>query len=147
MFSYASFIKPELAKNTWFCYIEPIMPKLKSAKKRLRQNIKRRAQNSQRKEAYKALKRQIKKALASKTTGESLDQLVSKFYKEVDKAAKIGVIHKNKASRQKSRLVTLLKRGGAALAQKRTTSKSARKTLRVKAGKVKKSKVSSHKEK
>ena len=79
------------------------MPKIRSAKKALRQNITRRKNNLKRKEAYKAAIKEIKKALTSKDT-EKAKSLISKAFQTLDKAAKLGVIKKNKSSRLKSRL-------------------------------------------
>lgn len=71
---------------------------LKSAKKALRQNVKRRARNL-------VYKRKIKDVLKKAKTAADLPQV----YKTLDKAAKVGVIKKNKASRLKSRLAKSLK--------------------------------------
>lgn len=84
------------------------MPITKSAKKALRQNIARRKRNLQKKEAYKKAVKEIKKALVAKDI-EKAKTLISKAYKALDKAAKVGVIKKNKASRLKSRLAKRLK--------------------------------------
>jgi len=75
------------------------MPITKSAKKALRQNIRRRKMNVKRKSELKAVIKQFKK------TRENLSQV----YKKLDKAAKTGLIKKNKASRLKSRLSKLVK--------------------------------------
>ena len=85
------------------------MPITKSAEKALRQNITRRKNNLKRKETYKAAIKEIKKALASKDA-EKAKSLISKAFQALDKAAKIGVIKKNKSSRLKSRLTKRLSR-------------------------------------
>ena len=83
------------------------MPITQSAKKALRQSLRRRAQNLKRKEAYKTTVKNIKKlVLASKL--EDAKKLIPQLYKALDKAAKTNVIKKNKASRLKSRLTNLL---------------------------------------
>ncbi|MBI2013443.1 MAG: 30S ribosomal protein S20 [Candidatus Colwellbacteria bacterium] len=74
------------------------MPRTKTAKKALRQNIRRRVRNLNR---IKKLKAEIK---AYKKTGD-----LAKVYSALDKAAKVNLIKKNKASRLKSRLSAQLK--------------------------------------
>lgn len=83
------------------------MPITQSAKKALRQSLRRRTQNLKRKEAYKdAVKRIRKLAAAGKT--EEAKNLIPQLYKALDKAAKTNVIAKRKASRLKSRLTKML---------------------------------------
>ncbi len=72
------------------------MPITKSAKKALRQNVRKKAVNDARKKAMRDAIKKVKKNL----TPESL----SLAYKQLDKAAKKNTIHKNRASRLKSRL-------------------------------------------
>lgn len=74
------------------------MPITKSAKKALRQNLKRRKLNLQ---YLKKMRELIKKVKEDKT-------LLPQLYKAIDKAAKRGVIKKNAASRKKSRLTKKL---------------------------------------
>ena len=82
------------------------MPIIASAKKALRQNIRRRKQNAVRKEAYKKAVRQYKDAIKAKK-GDEATALLVKVYQTLDKAAKTGAIKKNKANRLKSRLAVL----------------------------------------
>lgn len=112
------------------------MPKLKSAKKRLRQNVKRNTKNRAKKEAYKELKRQIKKTVDGKKMGASLEDLASKFYKATDKAAKSGAIHKNKAAREKSSIMAFMEKKHNATHLTKTAKKSAKAKV-AKAGKKK----------
>ncbi len=79
------------------------MPIIKSAKKALRQSIKRRERNLKRKKAIKDIDRKIRKELKKKNKEEAL-KLLSLSYAAYDKAVKTGVIKKNTASRKKSRL-------------------------------------------
>jgi len=72
------------------------MANLKSAKKKMRQDVKRRGRNSLIKKGYK----QKLKEFAKKPSKDKLKQAFSR----IDKAAKKKVIHKNKAARLKSRL-------------------------------------------
>ena len=70
------------------------MPIIKSAKKRVRSSAKKQASNLPYRAAYKAA---VKKARADKSS-----ENVILAYKALDKAAKKGVIHRNKAARLKS---------------------------------------------
>lgn len=85
------------------------MPITKSAKKALRQNIKKRERNLIKKENYKKTIKEYKKLIVNKKIEEAKQKL-NLVYKSLDKAAKTNVIHKNKASRLKSRLSLLLKK-------------------------------------
>lgn len=84
------------------------MPITQSAKKVLRQNIRRRARNLAKSEAYKSAVKMYKKLISVKKLDEAKTAL-AKVYKALDKAAKTSVIKKGKASRLKSRLSKLLK--------------------------------------
>ena len=84
------------------------MPITTSAKKALRQNIKRRSKNLRKKDAYKTAINEYKKLIPLKNTDEAKQKL-SLVFKSLDKAAKTNVITKNKASRLKSRLARRLK--------------------------------------
>ena len=103
------------------------MPNIKSAEKWVRQTEKRTAQNKDRKTRLKTI---FKKAVATRdaafaTTVES----------ELDKAAKTGVIHKNKAARKKSRLAKALVRAAAAPAPKAKSGGKAKTTKKASAKK------------
>ena len=69
------------------------MPHLKSAAKRLRQSRKRAAEN-------KKIKEQIKKLIKTAKSKKDLPTL----YKAIDKAAKRGIFHQNKAARMRRAL-------------------------------------------
>ena len=84
------------------------MPIIKSAKKALRQNIKHRKINLKRKAELKAVIKQYKKLITAGQKEEAKKYL-SQVYKKLDKAAKVELIKKNRASRLKSRLSKLLK--------------------------------------
>lgn len=75
----------------------------KSAKKALRQNLKRRVRNSQKKEKLKKLLKEVRGLISQKKTDEA-KKLLPKVYKFLDKAAKTGIVKKNTASRKKSRI-------------------------------------------
>lgn len=85
------------------------MPKIRSAKKALRQNIRRRVFNLRRKREMKTVVRSFEKALALKNKEAAVSAL-SAVYKKTDKLAKVGFIKKNKANRIKSRLSKKLSR-------------------------------------
>jgi small subunit ribosomal protein S20 len=79
----------------------------KSAKKALRQSIRRRAKNLAYKDKIKILLKEARSLVSQKKIKEA-KALLSKIYKALDKAAKNGVIKKNTASRKKSRISKLI---------------------------------------
>ena len=84
-----------------------------SAKKRVRQTLKRNARNRSRKEILKQELKGFSAALASNDAGKSAVQL-TKVVQRLDRIASKGVIHKNTAARKRSRLtkrLNLLKAG------------------------------------
>jgi len=85
------------------------MPIIKSAKKALRQSKRRKIRNVQRKEKIKSLFKEVK-SLVSQKKIEGAKKLLPKVYELLDKAAKIGLIKKNTASRKKSRMARLISR-------------------------------------
>lgn len=82
------------------------MPLIKSAKKKLRQDKKRTAQNKKYETAFLKLINKVKKQKPGSKSGD----LLKKVYSALDKATKKRVIHKNKANRLKSRVSKLLKK-------------------------------------
>ena len=78
-----------------------------SAKKRLRQNIKQRARNRWRKGQVKQAIRAFDESLSEGNTGEATERL-KLVYKQLDRVAAKGTIHKNAAARRKSRLAKRL---------------------------------------
>ena len=85
------------------------MPITKSAKKALRQSKRRKIRNVQRKDKIKSLFKEVKSLVAQKKI-EGAKKLLPKVYELLDKAAKIGLIKKNTASRKKSRMARLISR-------------------------------------
>jgi small subunit ribosomal protein S20 len=79
----------------------------KSAKKALRQSLRRRARNLIYKNKIKNLLKEAK-VLVSQNKKEGARALLPQIYKILDKAAKAGVIKKNNAARKKSRITKLL---------------------------------------
>lgn len=84
------------------------MPITKSAIKKARQDVKAREHNRDIRDAYKKASKEVRKAVLGGNIKEATE-LLKKAYSEIDKAAKRNVIHKNNASRRKSRLSSLLK--------------------------------------
>jgi len=78
-----------------------------SAKKRIRQNTKRRSRNRWRKRQVKDAVREFDEALRTGDKEKAAEQL-SVVYKKLDKVAAKGTIHKNAAARHKSRLARRL---------------------------------------
>jgi small subunit ribosomal protein S20 len=78
------------------------IPKIRSAKKQLRQSVKRRGLNRARKAAVKRVAKDIRVNLAAGDKGAA-SALLPRLAKAADKAAQRHSIHKNKASRIKSR--------------------------------------------
>ncbi|RMG39945.1 MAG: 30S ribosomal protein S20 [Planctomycetota bacterium] len=91
------------------------MPNKKSAKKALRQNIKRRARNRSQRSALRTFIKKFRRAVATGDleTARSLFPFVTK---KLDQAAAKHLIHKNAAARTKSRLAKLLNKAGSAAA-------------------------------
>lgn len=79
------------------------MPITKSAKKALRVSLRRKGINLKWKNQIKELLKKSRKAIAKKD--KKAAELVAQTAKVLDKAAKKNIIHKNKASRLKSRLM------------------------------------------
>ena len=79
----------------------------KSAKKALRQSLRRKAGNLVYKDKIKNLLKEARNLVSQKKVKEA-KALLSNIYKALDKAAKKGVIKKNTASRKKSRISKLI---------------------------------------
>ncbi len=84
-----------------------------SAKKRVRQNIKRRALNRWRKTGYREQIKAYEETLLHGTVETASEELQA-IYRSLDKVAAKGAIHKNTASRYKSRLSAKLNQKKAA---------------------------------
>jgi small subunit ribosomal protein S20 len=78
-----------------------------SAKKRIRQDAKRRAHNRWRKGQVRDVVRDFDEALVAGDLDKAQEQL-KVVYKTLDKVASQGILHKNAASRKKSRLTVRL---------------------------------------
>ncbi len=82
-------------------------PITESAKKALRQSLKRKKINLDYKKKIKNLLKKMKVLVSDKKIKEAED-LVPQIYKALDKAAKTGVIKKNTASRKKAEIVKFI---------------------------------------
>jgi small subunit ribosomal protein S20 len=78
-----------------------------SAKKAIRQNKKRRTYNLVYINKMKSLIKDMKALVVAKKTKEA-QEMLPKVYQILDKAAKVGIIKKNNASRRKSRLTKMI---------------------------------------
>lgn len=83
------------------------MPNIKSAKKQMRQNVKRRMRNRMVRNKARTF---VKKATDALAAGEVTPaaEAIREAMSQLDKAAQKGVIHRNNADRRKSRLAKKL---------------------------------------
>ena len=79
------------------------MPNIKSAKKKMRQDVSRTERNDTHRERIDGVLRNATKGVKTKK-----EDFVKKAYATIDKAAKKSVIHKNKAARLKKRVSRLV---------------------------------------
>lgn len=81
------------------------MPNIRSAKKKMRQDVKRTKKNDVYMSKVKKMMKNISKSKEKVTAAT-----VKKAYSTIDKAAKSKVLHKNKAARLKSKVSRLIKK-------------------------------------
>jgi small subunit ribosomal protein S20 len=86
------------------------MPNNASARKRMRQEAKRRLHN---RSVKSLVKTQVTKARGAISSGQEAEEAVRAAVSELDRAAKKGVIHRNNAARRKSRLMKQLNASNA----------------------------------
>ena len=98
------------------------MPIIASAKKRVRTTRKATVRNSKTKRNLKSALRLFAKSPSSKS--------VSTVQSQLDKAAKKGVLHKNKVARLKSRAATKAKANGVKLGKTTKRAASAKTTAK-----------------
>ena len=79
------------------------MPNHKSAKKRVRQNEKRRAVNRSNRSGLRTQIKKLRSALSGSDQAQSTE-LLNPTVSAIDKAVNKGLLHKNTAARYKSRL-------------------------------------------
>ncbi len=84
------------------------MPNTKSAKKHLKQSIKRRARNRSVKSELRHEMKEVRTAIGAGKVEEATKEAVVAQTK-LDRAATQGIIHRNKAARLKSRMAKALK--------------------------------------
>jgi small subunit ribosomal protein S20 len=82
------------------------MPKIKSAKKAMRQARARTARNRAQRSSLRTALKHVRAA----ATADAADAAYALAARVLDRAARKGLIHKNVAARQKSRLAALVKR-------------------------------------
>lgn len=80
----------------------------KSTLKRQRTSERSRIKNKARKNEIATAEKSFRKAIATNDKSNTQDSLV-KICSLLDKSAKVGIIHKNKASRKKAQLMALAK--------------------------------------
>ena len=78
------------------------MPNTKSAKKRMRQDEKRKLNNRMKASAMKTAIRRVQTLASEGGDAAALQAAVTQAYKRIDKAAKTNVIHANTANRRKA---------------------------------------------
>ncbi|MCA9035746.1 MAG: 30S ribosomal protein S20 [Planctomycetaceae bacterium] len=86
------------------------MPNSKSAEKSLRQSLVRRDRNRTQRSALRTRLKNFRSFLAGSPSQEDADKQFSLVVKALDQAAAKDLIHKNTASRTKSRLAALKKK-------------------------------------
>lgn len=96
-------------KIKYYLLVFPYMAITKSAKKAIRQNKARRAHNVIYTNKIKKLVKEVKAFVAQKKNKEA-SELLPKVYQILDKAAKVGIIKKNHASRHKSRIAKMIEK-------------------------------------
>jgi small subunit ribosomal protein S20 len=101
------------------------MPIIKSAKKRVRTSTKAAVRNSKTKRTLKGALKAFHKAITG--GAKEAKKLESKAHSELDKAAKKGVMHKNKVARKKSQLARAAKAAVSAPKAKAPAKKPAAK--------------------
>lgn len=83
------------------------MPNIKSAKKRVKVNETKAAQNKALKSALKTSMKKYEAAVASGNM-EAAEETYTAAVKKIDQAVSHGIIHKNNAARKKSRFTKML---------------------------------------
>lgn len=83
------------------------MPILKNAKKKVKVIAKKKTSNNDYKASMRTAVKNLEKTIATNDKSNASDAL-NKTIARIDKAAKKGVIHGNKAARNKSRLTKLV---------------------------------------
>jgi small subunit ribosomal protein S20 len=98
------------------------MPVTNSAIKKDKQDKKARLRNRGIRDEYKLASKKVKKYIESGDTKKAKEAL-SEAFSKLDKAAKRNVLHKNNASRRKSRLTALVSKEKVSEKPKKATPK------------------------
>ena len=88
------------------------MPIIKSAKKRMRQNVHRRSRNRMRRATLRTAIRRLREAIEAGNADTIQTQWVQ-TQSLIDRTARFGIIHPNAAARTKSRLARNIQRASA----------------------------------
>ena len=91
------------------------MPNIKSAKKRHRQSLERRARNRSAKSQLKTALKKLRESVDAKKFDEAKTQY-SEYCKMLDQTAAKKIIHVNNGGRTKSRLSSMIKKASMAVA-------------------------------
>ncbi len=84
------------------------MPNLKSAKKRMRIEEKRRARNHAVKSTVRTYVTKARNAMAADPNAPETEEAIREAISNLDRAVSKGVLHRNNAARRKSRLMARL---------------------------------------
>ncbi len=84
------------------------MPNIKSAKKRMRIEEKRRLRNNTVKSTVRTYVTKARSAIAAAPASDATEEAIREAISNLDKAASKGVLHRNNAARRKSRLMARL---------------------------------------
>ncbi len=90
------------------------MPNLRSAKKRMRIEIKRRARNASVKSTVRTYVTRARSAIATDAGAPETETAIREAISNLDRAVTKGVLHPNNAARRKSRLMARLHKMQAA---------------------------------
>lgn len=84
------------------------MPNIQSAKKRMRQEEKRRARNKAVKSTVRTYVTRARAAIVTASDDPQTEEAIRAAVSELDSAVSKGVLHRNNAARRKSRLMARL---------------------------------------
>lgn len=84
------------------------MPNIQSAKKRMRQEEKRRARNKAVKSTVRTYVTRARAAIVAAADDPQTEEAIRAAVSELDSAVSKGVLHRNNAARRKSRLMARL---------------------------------------
>ncbi len=84
------------------------MPITKSAKKALKQSLKKHSRNEHFKDLYRETRKMFEKAIIAKNVADAT-AVISKLHSNIDKLVKKNVLHKNNGARKKSKFAIMLK--------------------------------------